>query len=115
MHIYMAAVYTNSYMEGMNRYVKLNDREREIVNSLPHILESWHYVGKQSYVDHMKRCQKEYGFPGVFLDSGAFSAYTLNIELSVREYRSEEHTSELQSLMRISYAVFCLKKKKINT
>src|SRR3546814_4239416 len=29
-----------------------------------------------------------------------------------RENRSEEHTSELQSLMRISYAVFCLKKKK---
>src|SRR3546814_8079248 len=28
--------------------------------------------------------------------------------------RSEEHTSELQSLMRISYAVFCLKTKKIN-
>src|SRR3546814_16790605 len=30
-----------------------------------------------------------------------------------RTTRSEEHTSELQSLMRISYAVFCLKKKKI--
>src|SRR3546814_2966555 len=30
-----------------------------------------------------------------------------------RHHRSEEHTSELQSLMRISYAVFCLKKKKI--
>src|SRR3546814_5144997 len=29
-----------------------------------------------------------------------------------RTFRSEEHTSELQSLMRISYAVFCLKKKK---
>src|SRR3546814_4135426 len=29
--------------------------------------------------------------------------------------RSEEHTSELQSLMRISYAVFCLKKKKVTT
>src|SRR3546814_5487837 len=28
--------------------------------------------------------------------------------------RSEEHTSELQSLMRISYAVFCLKKKKVH-
>src|SRR3546814_10460216 len=28
-----------------------------------------------------------------------------------RQFRSEEHTSELQSLMRISYAVFCLKKK----
>src|SRR3546814_2918049 len=31
-----------------------------------------------------------------------------------RRVRSEEHTSELQSLMRISYAVFCLKKKKTN-
>src|SRR3546814_2029341 len=31
------------------------------------------------------------------------------------ELRSEEHTSELQSLMRISYAVFCLKKKNNNT
>src|SRR3546814_10474706 len=30
-------------------------------------------------------------------------------------YRSEEHTSELQSLMRISYAVFCLTKKNTNT
>src|SRR3546814_9606604 len=30
----------------------------------------------------------------------------------LRRERSEEHTSELQSLMRISYAVFCLKKKK---
>src|SRR3546814_2184924 len=30
-----------------------------------------------------------------------------------RSWRSEEHTSELQSLMRISYAVFCLKKKNI--
>src|SRR3546814_10036963 len=29
--------------------------------------------------------------------------------------RSEEHTSELQSLMRTSYAVFCLKKKKVDT
>src|SRR3546814_5201011 len=38
-------------------------------------------------------------------------------EFSLRadNIRSEEHTSELQSLMRISYAVFCLKKKKINS
>src|SRR3546814_8318353 len=36
------------------------------------------------------------------------SAFVLSFPLAVR---SEEHTSELQSLMRISYAVFCLKKK----
>src|SRR3546814_20538603 len=34
----------------------------------------------------------------------------LGLERCVRSQRSEEHTSELQSLMRISYAVFCLKK-----
>src|SRR3546814_2109472 len=34
------------------------------------------------------------------------------LETRNRDRRSEEHTSELQSLMRISYAVFCLKKKK---
>src|SRR3546814_1650669 len=35
--------------------------------------------------------------------------------VALRPERSEEHTSELQSLMRISYAVFCLKKKKIHS
>src|SRR3546814_8120689 len=35
-------------------------------------------------------------------------------EQRIRDERSEEHTSELQSLMRISYAVFCLKNKKTN-
>src|SRR3546814_1224872 len=38
-----------------------------------------------------------------------YAAHTERLEERVR---SEEHTSELQSLMRISYAVFCLKKKK---
>src|SRR3546814_4156217 len=37
------------------------------------------------------------------------------LALAAVEYRSEEHTSELQSLMRISYAVFCLKTKKKKT
>src|SRR3546814_5777075 len=45
----------------------------------------------------------------------AEAAHALGPELaSAYAVRSEEHTSELQSLMRISYAVFCLKKKKEN-
>src|SRR3546814_3116541 len=40
------------------------------------------------------------------------SSNMINIEQFEMVDRSEEHTSELQSLMRISYAVFCLKKKK---
>src|SRR3546814_10916388 len=59
-----------------------------------------------------------FGFPalGIF---GAGIASSLSVSflflglLSVILIRSEEHTSELQSLMRISYAVFCLKKKKL--
>src|SRR3546814_10155967 len=41
-----------------------------------------------------------------YKDKG-FTVYSVSLDM-----RSEEHTSELQSLMRISYAVFCLKKKK---
>src|SRR3546814_3898128 len=41
----------------------------------------------------------------------AFTIQVLRHEFPI-DRRSEEHTSELQSLMRISYAVFCLKKKK---
>src|SRR3546814_1667570 len=39
------------------------------------------------------------------------AAPALKAEMTDAVWRSEEHTSELQSLMRISYAVFCLKKK----
>src|SRR3546814_3071983 len=48
---------------------------------------------------------------GLQQKADGFGAYTLDDHL----VRSEEHTSELQSLMRISYAVFCLKKKKKHT
>src|SRR3546814_5473622 len=40
---------------------------------------------------------------------------TSDVQPGARDIRSEEHTSELQSLMRISYAVFCLKKKNKHT
>src|SRR3546814_8332902 len=56
--------------------------------------------------------------PGLALHSGAVYANYIYLVGGVAPgvtdlaTRSEEHTSELQSLMRISYAVFCLKKKK---
>src|SRR3546814_5608267 len=50
----------------------------------------------------------------IFTKSPVLSTVGWGAEIGVRSdsTRSEEHTSELQSLMRISYAVFCLKKKK---
>src|SRR3546814_1219452 len=71
--------------------------------------------------------------PGARMMGGGFGGCTINLvrageaeilaaEIAVRyqeatntPLRSEEHTSELQSLMRISYAVFCLKKKHKTT
>src|SRR3546814_7969078 len=51
-----------------------------------------------------------------FINASAMSIFNVRIPdlpiTVVQADRSEEHTSELQSLMRISYAVFCLKKKK---
>src|SRR3546814_5241657 len=62
------------------------------------------------------------GWPGPrAIDSEEFQAMTRWREVLVdfsrleRVLRSEEHTSELQSLMRISYAVFCLKKNNTTT
>src|SRR3546814_3340178 len=49
----------------------------------------------------------------IFVDIQQSSADVLRLRQQL--LRSEEHTSELQSLMRISYAVFCLKKKKKKT
>src|SRR3546814_7912129 len=54
------------------------------------------------------------GYAETAIDGG-LSADLLSKPYRKEELRSEEHTSELQSLMRISYAVFCLKKKKTTT
>src|SRR3546814_3924695 len=50
--------------------------------------------------------------PGRRISCPPCSGYRRNLQRQGTARRSEEHTSELQSLMRISYAVFCLKKKK---
>src|SRR3546814_3392299 len=64
------------------------------------------------------------GYFGGFIDAltlrtieiiRSFPEIPLFMTLSALLPRSEEHTSELQSLMRISYAVFCLQKKQTNT
>lgn len=81
MNVFMAAVYTNQYKPGMRLYEDLTEHEQGIMRNIPHILESWHYVGKQRFVDAMRADNAK-----IFLDSGAFSAYTLGIELSVEEY-----------------------------
>lgn len=83
LNIYLAAVYTNSYMPGGNRYVKLNERELQVIERAKNhtILESYHYVNRQSFVNNMRDNGAK-----VFLDSGAFSAHTLKVELKLEDY-----------------------------
>src|SRR3546814_1684115 len=64
-------------------------------------------VGKTTTIGKLARRYKDEG-RGLMLAAGD----TFRAAAVAQLQRSEEHTSELQSLMRISYAVFCLKKKK---
>lgn len=84
MQIYLAAVYTNSYLRGQRLYEDFTDFEKNLIDTKVekhNILESWHYVGKQKYVDEMRANAAR-----IFLDSGAFSAHTLGVELKVSDY-----------------------------
>src|SRR3546814_4937077 len=61
--------------------------------------------------------QRRAGAPGVYVNDAKVAALGIRVRRGCTFHglafnRSEEHTSELQSLMRISYAVFCLKKKQ---
>src|SRR3546814_1807894 len=67
-------------------------------------LRQWPYLSPQTVGASVTSC---------ILPLFTCSANTSRISCSEKR-RSEEHTSELQSLMRISYAVFCLKKKNIH-
>src|SRR3546814_5354511 len=65
---------------------------------------------KQDIIAVATREFAQNGLSGARVDE--IAAKTGSSKRMIYYYRSEEHTSELQSLMRISYAVFCLKKTK---
>src|SRR3546814_3870149 len=76
-------------------------------------------LGTFIILDHVLRARAArlpYVYLGYWIDGCDRMRYKVRFQPAERltAARSEEHTSELQSLMRISYAVFCLKKKKKN-
>src|SRR3546814_2677688 len=85
--------------------------ERAVTEAFNHLDAATHSVEirKQLHAIFVQRAIElaEIRFP----ENGALRSALGRIGASVTRERSEEHTSELQSLMRTSYAVFCLKKK----
>src|SRR3546814_9852258 len=77
----------------------------------------------QQFADALQSCQREaassFGDDRVLIEKYILSPRHIEVQVFGDSHgnvvRSEEHTSELQSLMRISYAVFCLKKKHTTT
>lgn len=80
MNLYCAALFSNGYLSAIMQQ-RMNETEINVVDNMPHLLESYHYIKAQRYVDMIR----ERGST-VFLDSGAFSAHTLGVTLSVAEY-----------------------------
>src|SRR3546814_6589723 len=90
-----------------------NPADMPEANYIDFIEEPWIeaviYVPDEYLGSILKLCQDRRGIQKNLTYVGGRAQVTYELPL-----RSEEHTSELQSLMRISYAVFCLKKTKTN-
>src|SRR3546814_10172063 len=97
------------FEQGRKR-LEISARENRLGADGVSTVSAWYFIGepKQIYKDYKAVCEQE-GYPG-------FRPKYRFFELGYEAFgRSEEHTSELQSLMRISYAVLCLKKKNTQT
>src|SRR3546814_5508527 len=84
----------------------MNRPSRKTSSTMTH----WSRVNAISYLRHKSTCDVNSRDVGLVPPP-----YQLFMRLSEMAQRSEEHTSELQSLMRISYAVFCLKNNNTKT
>src|SRR3546814_9154661 len=71
--------------------------------------DAWRHMVRKAFKEGASVIKIASHFAPDEVRAGIEEAHLLGIKVT----RSEEHTSELQSLMRISYAVFCLKKKKL--
>src|SRR3546814_9187840 len=97
--------YTTRFRSGGNALLREHESDRSALRLLAdRQVVDHHAIGLLAGSDRLQHAAVAAG-----------SHRFIGLELLVivpAEARSEEHTSELQSLMRISYAVFCLKKKK---
>lgn len=81
MKIYVAAIYTNNLALHGSMWNRMNEHERGVRRTVRDMLDSYHYVHRQRAVDMMRKDAAK-----VFLDSGAFSAYSLGATIDLEKY-----------------------------
>ena len=81
MNLYIAGLYTANFEYGGNGWAKLDEREKVGHASVENKLESYHYIGKGRYADRIRENGDK-----VFLDSGAFSAFSLGVQVDLPAY-----------------------------
>lgn len=81
MKLYLAGIFTSNFEIGGNVYRKLTPAEQRMRDSVEYYLESYHYIHSQRYVEKIRREGRK-----VFLDSGAFSAFSQGVEIDIDAY-----------------------------
>lgn len=81
MNLYIAGVYTASFQTGGVAWGRLDDREKQGHATIENFLESYHYIGSGKYADRIRENGAR-----VFLDSGAFSAFSLGVDVDLPAY-----------------------------
>lgn len=81
MRLYIAGLFTSHFEIDGNLYNKSTPNAQAHRREVQHHLESYHYIHKGKYVDHIRRSGVK-----VFLDSGAFSSFSLGVDVSIEAY-----------------------------
>lgn len=88
MKLYLAAGYNSSMGRHQGAYRRLSESAKAAIDSCQHYLESYHYMNDRMVHEIGRDARR------VFLDSGAFSAFSLGVEVSIEEYAAfcREHS-----------------------
>lgn len=81
MKLYLAGIYTSNFDLNGRVYAKLDEREKEMRRDVNWFLESYHYIHRERAVQRIRREGVK-----VFLDSGAFSAFSMGVKVDLGKY-----------------------------
>lgn len=81
MKLYLAGIFTSNFDKAGTVYARLDEAERRMRDSVEYFLESYHYIHKQSMVEKIRKEGAK-----VFLDSGAFSAFSQGVTIDLNKY-----------------------------